>query len=145
MRNCYQGAFEDSPEAVLTKVRLEARGHRLDLDLAVANGRVLELTHALSFELPRGEDLIDRVRSLGFVIGQLRENGGFVTSGGRSVDVPDDVDFNIFTIPPASEHGTAALAEAQAVFDEVKATTIDWDNAGAAAKRAVEKYAQAAA
>ncbi len=96
--------------------------HALRSDFAVANGVVNELTHAFSFQLPNEDENLQRIRSWGYAVRVLRDEGGLLAApGGRAIEVPQHVDIHVLCIPP-STLGAAVYEEARAVFDRLEVT-----------------------
>jgi hypothetical protein len=119
--------------------------HALRSDFAVANGVVSELTHAFSFQLPNEEMNLQRIRSWGYAISVLRDEGGLLAaSGGRLIEVPPNVDVHVLCIPPSSV-GEAVYDEARAVFArlDVKQHVATRDESEAMAIAAANRLAAA--
>jgi len=145
MRHSYREAFAADGSPVVEKARVMVGSHALRVDHDVANGKVLEITHAFSFQIPKAEDLVDRVRSWGFVVQQLRSDGGRLLLEKRQVEVGRNVDINVINIPPIDGPAESVYEEAQSVFKQVRASQHDWNSTDEVAEDALSKYAASTA
>ncbi|GAA1015970.1 hypothetical protein Aple_011160 [Acrocarpospora pleiomorpha] len=115
-------------------------GERLHspIDFAVANGTVVQLTQAWSFQVTVIDDLSTRVKAWGYAIERLRRG-----DAARLVDAQDsvsgvssDVDLQIVVVPPKTAHQGIAYEEAQQVFSGLGAAVHTLDDVDAVPARA---------
>lgn len=101
------------------RVRLQTPNFHTQMDFAVANGVVAQLTQAWSFQLPDQDALAEQVKAWGWSVSELRQEGGRVElrTPQRSLVVPPDVDVRVVYVPP--DQNRMAFDQARAVFERV--------------------------
>lgn len=119
-------------EAVL--VRTERASERLDF--AVVNGKALQVTQAWSFQLPRQDELTERIKAWGWSLSRVRQHGGFIDLDGRTVEVPERIDIAVVYVPPMEGTSSPALDAARGVFDDLEIRGAPIDDAEEVADRA---------
>ncbi len=124
-------------ETLFEHVTLESAHSRETIDFAVVNGSALQLTQAWSFDLPRQEQLAERVKAWGWSLSRVRQHGGGLHLGPRSVDVADNIDIAVIYLPPRPGEDLAYEA-AQGIFEDLKIESVDVDSADTVAQRGVE-------
>lgn len=123
-------------------VTIEAARAVERIDFAVVNGKALQLTQAWSFQLPRQEELEERVKAWGWSLSRLRDAGGFTHLDGRRVEIPADVEIDVVLIEPA-EGDSRALETATSVFDSLSIRRSSVDATDELAERAATLLDQA--
>jgi hypothetical protein len=107
------------------RVIIEAGQHRQKLDFAVANGRVVQLAEAWSFQVADQERLADNIKSWGWTMKAVQEDGGVIHVAERELEVPKEVDIAVVYVPPSADDTQPALADAKAVLDRLDATQLE--------------------
>jgi hypothetical protein len=116
---------------------LEAEGHRERLDFGVANGRVVQITQAWSFQVADQDSLAKYVRAWGWAVKAAQDSGGRLRTADQTMlEVPRDVDVEVVYIPPNGHRDTSALADARSVFGALGATEVALADASHVAERA---------
>jgi hypothetical protein len=116
---------------------LQAENHRERLDFGVANGRVIQITQAWSFQVADQDSLARYVRAWGWAVQAAQRSGGRLhTADDMTFDVPRDVDVEVVYIPPNGHHGVSALPDARSVFQTLNAREVTFDHADQVAQRA---------
>ena len=124
------------------RVVLLAEPHRECLDFAVTNGRVAQLAHTWSFQVPDQDKLAEQVKAWGWTLHEVRVSGGVVKIGEQArLTVPKDVDIEVVYVPPMSERGSPAWQEARSVFAELGVTALTLEDANKLGERAHELLA----
>lgn len=139
LRSAYLAAQLKKGEALFEGVTLQAGPHHQQLDFAVANGHVVQVSHGWSFQLPDEGELIKRVRSWGWALSELRSGGGRVRLGdGRTESVARDIDVAVVYVPPSQDPGSqAAFEDARGVFERLHVSAVSVADATSVASRAV--------
>lgn len=142
LRLAYRVAALTEPEEpfVFEKVRVRSGPHTSQLDFAVANGQVVQLAQAWSFQVPDQKRLVERVRSWGWTMERLMEDGGqLLLPGDRAEHVDGTVDLEVVYVPPrAAQSDSSAYEDAFGVFSEIGAVVSPMDEVDAVAQRAAE-------
>lgn len=127
------------PGRVVEGATLEAEGHRERLDFGVANGRIVQITQAWSFQVADQESLAKYVRAWGWAVKAAQDSGGALRTAEREViEVPRDVDVEVVYIPPEGTGDGSALVDARSVFHALHAREVLVRDVDAVASRAVE-------
>jgi hypothetical protein len=87
-------------------------------DFAVHNGRTIQLVQCWSFQLPNQADLAEQVKAWSWLVHEVRQDGGELTTTEREVDVPGELDIFAIAIPPVTGAESPAYEEAKAAFVE---------------------------
>lgn len=74
-----------------TRVKLEAGRSHTNIDVAVHNGIVKDLTQCWSLQIKSAEPLLNEIKAWGWTIKTLRDHGGTISTGSEELDVPGDV------------------------------------------------------
>ena len=139
LRHAYSGAL-DTPETLLERVSMEIEGnHEANFDFAVANGRVVQLATAWSFDLKTVDRVANGVKAWGYSIGLLRDpsHNARITFGvDRSYDIPSSIDIEAIYVPPRTSMGEQALEQSLRVFDEMEVLAVPISEVDAVADRA---------
>ncbi len=129
---------------VFENVRIEAGPHGSHVDFVVANGHVVQLAQAWSFQVPDQKRLVERIRSWGWTMERLAHVGGTVRlPGNRAEHVEPGVNVEIVYVPPRTEQtDKSAFSDGMSVFTEVGANVFPHESAVEIARRAVELLQQ---
>src|ERR671914_28990 len=87
-------------------------------DFAVHNARTIQLVQCWSFQLPNQADLAEQVKAWSWLVHEVRQDGGELTTTERGLDVPAELDIFAIAIPPVPGAGSPAYEEANAAFVE---------------------------
>ena len=87
-------------------------------DFAVHNGRTVQLVQCWSFQLPNQADLAEQVKAWSWLVHEVRQAGGELTTGDREVEVPAGLEIFAIAIPPVPDAESPAYEEAKAAFAE---------------------------
>ncbi|MGH9264119.1 MAG: DUF3037 domain-containing protein [Acidimicrobiales bacterium] len=122
VRAAYRAHSVEKAKNLRERVSLATDHHRERFDFAVTNGKVVQLTHTWSFQVPDQEQLAEQVKAWGWTVRDVRRGGGEIAaSSGQKWAVSPDVDIEVVYVPPATDQRAPSLGDALAVFDEVGA------------------------
>lgn len=114
-------------------------------DFAVHNGRAVQLVKCFSFQRPNQAELVKDVKSWGWLMHELREQGGTVTPRtGGTLEAASDLSVGSVYVPPADGANTDAYEQARAIFAEVEVEGRPYTDARPIARIAQERLAAAA-
>ncbi len=122
-RRAYREVGLQKNQNFFESVVLAAGHHRQRLDFAVANGRVVQVAEAWSFQVTNQEKLAEHIKSWGWTMNALQERGGVIHVADKELEVPGDVDIAVVYVPPVEE--TAGLEDARGVFERLKARQLE--------------------
>jgi hypothetical protein len=127
-RRAYQAAHV---AAAAVRERAPVRSGVFDgvFDFAVHNGRVVQLVQCWSFQLPNQVDLAEQVKAWSWLVHEVRQGGGELTTTEGDVDIPAELDIFAIAIPPVSGAESPAYEEAKVAFHENDVTELTPDNA----------------
>jgi len=111
--------------------------HEAAFDFAVTNGRVVQLAQAWSFQIPSQEELAAGIRSWGWTVHDLRQEGGEgLLAGGQRMEIRPDVEIAAVFVPPADGQDSAALNEARHIFSELSVQQLPYERVRDVAQQA---------
>lgn len=113
-------------------------------DFAVHNGRTVQLAQCWSFQLPNQTDLAEQVKAWSWLVHEVRQAGGELTTDGSEVEVPHDLDIFAIAIPPVSGVESSAYQEARAAFAENDVVELSPEDADQVGERAAQALSTAA-
>lgn len=126
------------PEHVRERVRVETTkgAHQADMDFAVLNGSVLQLSKAWSFQVADTEWLRTDVRAWAYSVQQMKREGATALMGDRgSHAVGKDVEIEV-VYAPADDERAASIRDVMSTLRELKVGQRRLGDEGAVAKRA---------
>lgn len=129
VRRAYKAAGLAKAHDVHERVIAHAGDHRERIDFAIANGRVVQLTQTWSFRVADQDTLAENVRAWGWTVRAIKDQGGTVDVGDRSIEIPSDVNVAVVMIPPVKAENAAAINDARAVFETLKVDAVDVEHA----------------
>lgn len=139
VRAAYRAHSVEKSKNLRERVSLATDHHRERFDFAVTNGKVVQLTHTWSFQMPDQDQLAEQVKAWGWTVQDVRRGGGeVVASSGETWAVGADVDIEVVYVPPLDEQRAPALRDALTVFSEVGAGSHPIDGADSVGLRAHE-------
>ncbi|MFC4535068.1 DUF3037 domain-containing protein [Sphaerisporangium dianthi] len=108
------------------------------VDIAVANGEVLQLAQGWSFRVTGSERLLTQVKAWGFALERLRrgDEAKVVDARGRVSEVGSDVDLQVVIATPETPQQDTAYEEAEQVFQAIGAEIHPVEDVGAVSARA---------
>lgn len=129
------------PENFKKRVRLEADNSHSQIDFAIHNGRVVQLTQCWSFQVADQEDLLDNVKAWAWTIRNVRKSGGRILSGDQCYDVAREVPIAAAYVDPESQEGLTTYEEAKSVFndEQINAIQFNLENVATIGALAAEK------
>jgi hypothetical protein len=132
-------------EAIKRTVELTAGRFADQFDFAVHNGQAIQLVKCFSFQRPNQAELIKDVKSWGWLMHELRDQGGTVKPRtGDALEAQDDLSVGSVYVPPADGRSADAFEQAKVIFAEVKVEACSYVDAGPIARIAQERLAAAA-
>ncbi|MDQ6945670.1 MAG: DUF3037 domain-containing protein [Actinomycetota bacterium] len=144
VRAAYRAHSVEKTKNLRERVSLQTDHHRERFDFAVTNGKVVQLTHTWSFQVPDQEQLAEQVKAWGWTVRDVRRGGGQIgASTGETWDVAPNVDIEVVYVPPVFEERAPSLRDALAVFTDVGAQFHPIDGADLVAVRAHELLVEA--
>lgn len=129
VRRAYKAAGLAKAHDVHERVVARAGDHRERMDFAVANGRVVQLTQTWSFRVADQDTLAENVRAWGWTVRAIKDEGGTVDLGERSIEIPHDVNVAVVMVPPVKSENAAAVNDARAVFEKLGVEAVDVEHA----------------
>lgn len=111
-----------------------------NVDIAIANGRVMQLAQGWSFRVTRLDRVVTQVKAWGFALERLRsgDEGRLVDAQGRLSTIARNVDLQIAVATPETSEQEAAYEEAEQVFRMLKAGVHPVEDVAAISSRAVD-------
>lgn len=109
-------------------------------DFAVHNGRTVQLVQCWSFQLPNQAELAEQVKAWSWLVHEVRQAGGALTTTAAEIEVPSELDIYAIAIPPVTGTEAPAYEEAKAAFAEnsvIELTPDEADRVGAQAAEAL--------
>lgn len=113
-------------------------------DFAVHNGRTVQLVQCWSFQLPNQAELAEQVKAWSWLVHEVRQAGGALTTTAAEIEVPSELDIYAIAIPPVTGTEAPAYEEAKAAFAEngvIELTPDEADRVGAQAAEALRAAA----
>ncbi|MET7333846.1 DUF3037 domain-containing protein [Nonomuraea sp. NPDC005650] len=134
-----QALIQESLIRTKVEIFVGARVHT-PIDFAIANGRVVQLTQAWSFQLAQVEDVPMKVKAWGYALERLRrgEDARVIDSVGRTSTISPNVDLQVVIAPPQTRQQRDAFEEAQQVFQNLSAEVHDLSEVSAVSAKAAE-------
>lgn len=146
-RSATNRAYRDErlpSDAIKRTVELKAGRFADRFDFAVHNGQAVQLVKCFSFQRPNQSDLVKDVKSWGWLMHELREQGGSVMPRtGDKLIAQNDLSVGSVYVPPAGGHSSDAFEQANAIFAEVQVEARPYTDARPIAKIAQERLAAA--
>lgn len=136
LRRAYSKCSLERDRDYFERVVLTAHRHRQRFDFVVRNGKAVQLTHSLSFQMPNQIALSDQIKSWGWTVRSTREGGGTVDIRDQRVEVHRDVAVEVVYVPPGEGQDTSVMGEARDVFEKLDVTAVPLDQAHSVAMRA---------
>lgn len=130
-------------DAVRERARVRSGAFDATFDFAVHNGRAVQLVQCWSFQLPNQADLAEQVKAWSWVVHEVRQGGGQLTTKVSDVEVSVDLDIYVIAIPPKPGSESPAYEGARAAFQETKVTELTPEQAGVVGARAADALATA--
>ena len=134
-------AHEVPTAAVRERAPVRSNVYDGAFDFAVHNGRALQLVQCWSFQLPNQTDLAEQVKAWSWLVHEVRQAGGVLTTADGEFEVPQELDIFAIAIPPVDGASSAAYAEAQAAFGENDVIELPPDGADAVGAHAADALA----
>ncbi|WP_372719372.1 DUF3037 domain-containing protein [Novipirellula sp.] len=118
------------------RVKLETSKTHANIDVAVHNGVVKDITQCWSLQIKAAEPLLNEIKAWGWTIKTLRDHGGLILAGRQPIQVPNDVRVGVVY---AASSDNELMDEAFDVFSDtdINADCVTVENAA--------KHAQVAA
>lgn len=122
------------------RVKLETSRTHTNIDVAVHNGVVKDITQCWSLQIKAAEPLLNEIKAWGWSIKTLREHGGLILTGKQPIEVPRDVRVGVVY---AATSDSELMEEAFDVFNdvEISADCVTVENAIAHAQVAAQLVA----
>jgi hypothetical protein len=110
------------------------------IDIAIANGKAVQLAQGWSFRVTGLERLLTQVKAWGFALERLRrgDQARMVDAQGRSSEVARDVDLQVVIATPETPQQDAAYEEAEQVFHALGAEVHPVEDVGAVSAQAAD-------
>ena len=111
-----------------------------NVDIAIANGKAVQLAQGWSFRVNRLDRVIMQVKAWGFALERLRggDEARLVDAQGRLSTISKNVDLQIVVATPETPEQEAAYEEAEQVFHMLKADVHPVENVAAVSNRAAD-------
>ena len=123
LRNSYRKA-NIGAAFLQERVALRAGGFETNLDFVVGNGVAVQLAHTWSFQIQTLVEVARDVKSWGYTMERLREQGG-VTLGDHQTEIRSDTPVEVVYAPPLTEPQREVFEEAKRVFAPLGVTAVD--------------------
>lgn len=110
------------------RVKLETSRTHTNIDVAVHNGVVKDITQCWLLQIKAAEPLLNEIKAWGWSIKTLREHGGRILAGKQPIEVPHDVRVGVVY---AKTSDSELMDEALDVFNdaEINADCVTVENA----------------
>lgn len=113
--------------------------HRERVDFAVADGRVVQLTHTWSFQVANQNELAEHIKAWGWTLRDAQESGGkLLVPEATDLEVDAGVDVEVVYIKPKRGQRSPAWKDAQHVFKTLGARRVPIEKADEVGKKAYE-------
>ncbi|MEV4072408.1 hypothetical protein [Nonomuraea fuscirosea] len=111
-----------------------------NVDIAIANGKVLQLAQGWSFRVTRLDRVVTQVKAWGFALERLRggDEGRLVDAQGQLSAIAKNVDLQIVVATPETSEQEVAYEEAEQVFRMLKADVHPVEDIAAISTRAAD-------
>jgi hypothetical protein len=121
VRESYRRHFLVRGKHLRERVPVQTEKYRESFDFAVTDGRVLQLAHTWSFQVPDQDLLSEQVRAWGWTVRDIKKSGGILKAhDGDRLEIPSGVDVQVVYIQPEPTMDAAAMNVALNVFKELK-------------------------
>jgi hypothetical protein len=129
IREAYDLASPQLTGLVHEKVKAVIGKQQTTIDFAVANGHLVQLAHAWSFQTREPANTVQQIKAWSWTMRDLREYGGTVHIRNRhSYKIERDVDVDIVYVGPETDDGRRCLDEALEVFAHLHVKAVDTNN-----------------
>lgn len=136
LRSAYSGFDITRGKELRERVTLETPHHATKFDFAVANGRIVQLTRAWSFQVPDQAMLAEQVKAWGWTVQEAHSAGGRVQTAAGEFDADEDIDIEVVYVPPIPPQAAPAFVDAKHVFETLGVRAVPHDQADDVARRA---------
>lgn len=99
-------------------VTLQASQSRSEIDFALHNGKVKQLTQCWSLQLQDTDRVLKDIKSWAWTIRGLRHSGGTAVSGDERYEVPSDVNLKVIYAKPSEPSSSEVVDEAVDAFSD---------------------------
>ena len=132
-------------ESLDLEARLVSGSVACPIDFLVFNGKAVQVTQAVSFQLPNQEALARDLRSWTLGVAALRNarDNAVAIVGGRSIQVPSLVDVEVLYIAPSPDASTSVMSQALSYFELYDIHARSLHEAGIVASAAAELLSSA--
>lgn len=143
LREAYLRALP-SREFVHEKVVGRIGRQRLEIDFAVANGHLAQLSHAWSFRAQNTQATVEKIKAWSWTLRDIREGGGTISVSRReepyilSGDVPVEVIYDA----PTTDQGKRSLDESLEVFGNLEVHAIEAERVALVASDALRSLVE---
>lgn len=144
LRAAYGRRIPLASQNVHSKVKAVVDGQSAQFDFAIANGHLVQLSKAWSFDVKAVNAATTQVRAWGYAVGLIRDqrHAASLSAGpGLQYDVPNSIDIAAVYVPPSTARGEDALGRSIEVFKTLDVSAVPIAKAGDIAKRAAEALA----
>lgn len=141
LKAAYGGEIPGQDQTIFDRVKAVVEGQTAQFDFAVANGHLVQLAKAWSFDVRAIDAATTGVRAWGYAVGLIRDQRhktSLSAAAGRTYDVPDDVDIAAIYVPPSTPRGEEALSRSLEVFRTLEVDAVPISRAHDVAKRAAQ-------
>jgi hypothetical protein len=131
-------------ESLHQRVTASVGRQRAVIDFAIANGHLVQLAHAWSFQQKEPHETVQQIKAWSWTVRDLRDHGGLVRTREPKQDYPvdRDVEIGITYTEPDSDAGRRSLEEALEVFDGLHVRAVSTRDAYIVAADAVDALAR---
>lgn len=143
IRDAFRLASPQLGGLVHERVRAIVGKQETTIDFAVANGHLVQLAQAWSFQTREPANTVQQIKAWSWTIQDLREYGGVIhIRNSHSYPVDRDVDVDVVYVGPETDDGRRSLDEALEVFDHLHVKAVSTADVGAVVDDALQALSQ---
>ncbi len=136
LRSAYSEVNIAKGSELCERVTLETSHHATKFDFTVANGRVLQLARAWSFQVPDQAALAEQVKAWGWTVQEAHTAGGRVQTASGEFVASADIDIAVVYVPAAESQKASAFVDAEHIFKTLGIPAVSHHRAHDVAQRA---------
>jgi len=138
LRSAYGGVNIAKGRELCERVTLETSHHSTKFDFAVANGRVVQLARAWSFQVPDQAALAEQVKAWGWTVREAHRVGGRSRTSSDEFARAADIEFEVVYVPATQSQKAPCFVDAGHIFETLGIRAVPHHRANDIAQRARE-------
>ena len=139
LRNAFTSSSLQSLGVVHERVHAQVGKQKANIDFAVANGHLVQLSHGWSFQTRDPSNTVQQIKAWSWTLRDLRDYGGTIhVRDGRSYNIDGDFDMKVVYVSPETDDGRNSLDEALEVFKHLNVKAVTTTNVAEVVNDAVK-------